>query len=496
MSDVRSPVENMSEDRTTENAFNHVSVPLQIGERKVVLLALDLLMLLAGAVTTIALWSARLGVPFASQLNLFNMKWMGLMAALWLVLTAANNLYSPRVAGHPWLLVRRLVTVALLVLAFYLLVYFVSHPGSAPRYTALVFGIAVSIFAALGRIAYLLLLGGRRFRRRALVVGADERAVMLLQTLLSDLSATYVVVGFVDREAGLVGSQVAGLPVLGTPADLPRLVGEMGITDVVLGPSGGRGEGTVRAILDCYERGVAVIPGERLYEEITGRIPLELMGDQWERVLPLGHLGHGGLYGMAKRCLDVAMALVGLFVFAVLFPAAALAIYLESGGPIFYRQARVGFGGRIFQLVKLRTMVKDAEAQGAAVWATVNDPRVTRVGRILRALMVDEFPQFYNVLRGDMSMVGPRPERPELVADLEKHIPLYRTRHSVRPGMAGWALANAGYGRSVSDALVKLQYDLYYIKHQSQYLDLLIILKTIGRALLLRRGETVREHTG
>jgi lipopolysaccharide/colanic/teichoic acid biosynthesis glycosyltransferase len=239
-----------------------------------------------------------------------------------------------------------------------------------------------------------------------------------------------------------------------------------------------------------------VIPGERLYEEITGRIPLELMGDQWERVLPLGHVGHGGLYGMTKRCLDVLMALVGLSIFAILFPVAALAIYLESGGPIFYRQARVGFGGRIFQLVKLRTMVKDAEAQGAAVWATVNDPRVTRVGRILRALMVDEFPQFYNVLRGDMSMVGPRPERPELVADLEKHIPLYRTRHSVRPGMAGWALANAGYGRSVSDALVKLQYDLYYIKHQSQYLDLLIILKTIGRALLLRRGETVREHTG
>ena len=483
----------MSEDRTPEHAFHHVSMPLQIAERRIVLLALDVLMLLAGALTTIALWSARLGVPFISQLNLFNMKWMGLMATLWLGLTAANNLYSPRVAGHPWLLVRRLVTVALLVLAFYLLVYFVSYPGSAPRYTALVFAIAASIFATLGRIAYLLLLGGRHFRRRALVVGADERTVTLVRTLLADLSATYVIVGFVDRSMGVVGSQVTGLPVLGTPDDLPRLVGELGITDVVLGPTGGRGEGTVRPILDCYERGVAIIPGERLYEEITGRIPLELMGDQWERVLPLGHLGHGGLYGMTKRCLDLIMALVGLSIFAILFPVAALAVFLESGSPIFYRQARVGFGGRIFQLIKLRTMVRDAEAGGAAVWATANDPRVTWVGRILRALMVDEFPQFYNVLKGDMSMVGPRPERPELVADLEKHIPLYRTRHSVRPGMAGWALVNAGYGRSVSDALVKLQYDLYYIKHQSLYLDLLIILKTIGRALLFRRAEATRE---
>lgn len=469
---------------------------LQLGERKIVLFVLDILMLSAAAFATMALWSVRLGVPFAGQVNLFNMKWMGLMAVLWLGLTAANNLYSPRVAGHPWLLVRRLVTVGLLVLASYTLVYFISLPGSAPRYTALVFALTASLFTLVGRSAYLILLGGGRFRRRALIIGADEQSAALVRTLQADLSPTYALVGFVDGDSARVGAEVVGLPVLGTPDDLPRLVGELGITDVVLGLSGGRGEGTVRPILECYERGVAIIPGERLYEEITGQIALELMGNQWERVLPLGHLGHGGLYGMTKRCLDVVMAFVGLSVFAILFPVAALAIFLESSGPIFYRQARVGFGGRIFQLIKLRTMIREAEAGGAAVWATANDPRVTRVGRILRALMVDEFPQFYNVLKGDMSMVGPRPERPELVADLEKHIPLYRTRHSVRPGMAGWALVNAGYGRSVLDSLVKLQYDLYYIKHQSLYLDLLIILKTIGRALLFRRAEAALESRG
>lgn len=468
-----------------------MGMPLQFGERQFVLVALDVGMLCAAAITTMALWSLRLGVPLGSQLNLFNMKWMTVMAVLWLVLAAANSLYAPRVAGNPWILVRRLLTVWILVLASYLAVYFVSQPGSAPRYTALVFALAASLFVILGRGAYLVLLGGGRFRRQALVVGADERSAALIRILQADLSSTYSLLGFVHEDASRVGSEVVGLPVLGTPQDLPRLVGELGITDLVLGV-GGQGEQSARPLLECYERGVAILPGERLYEETTGRIALEVMGDQWERVLPLRHPGHSGLYALIKRGLDLAMALVGLAVFSVIFPVAALAILLDSRGPIFYRQARVGFGGRIFRLIKLRTMVADAEPRGVPVWAAAHDPRTTRVGRVLRALMIDEFPQFYNVLKGDMSVVGPRPERPELVADLEKQIPLYRSRHSVRPGMAGWALVNSGYGRSVADALVKLQYDLYYIKHQSIYLDAIIVLKTIGKALSLRLNEKGR----
>jgi exopolysaccharide biosynthesis polyprenyl glycosylphosphotransferase len=468
-----------------------IGVPLLLGERKVVLVALDLLMLAAASIATMTLWAARLQTPLAAQLNPFNMKWMGLMGALWLILAAANSLYTPRVAGHPWILVRRLLTVGVLVLASYLVVYFVSQPGAAPRYTALVFALTASLFTILGRTAYLLFLGGERFRRRALVVGADERSVALIHGLQADLSATYAIVGFVDSDPGRVGSAELGAPVLGAAQDLPRLVRELGITDLLLKAQGGHGEQTVRALLECYEHGVAIVPGERLYEDLTGRIWLESMEDRWEIVLPLRHPGHSGFHGLVKRMMDIACALFGLTLFAVIFLPAALAIILESRGPIFYRQARVGFGGRIFQLIKLRTMVPDAEARGVAQWATPNDPRVTRVGRILRALMLDEFPQFYNVLKGDMSMVGPRPERPELVAELEKQIPLYRSRHSVRPGMAGWALVHAGYGRSVSDTLVKLQYDLYYIKHQSLYLDLLIIVKTIGRALSFRRVEQI-----
>jgi lipopolysaccharide/colanic/teichoic acid biosynthesis glycosyltransferase len=160
-------------------------------------------------------------------------------------------------------------------------------------------------------------------------------------------------------------------------------------------------------------------------------------------------------------------------------PLIALAIKLDSPGPLFYTQERVGQGGRIFRVRKLRTMVVNAEQNGQAVWATKNDPRVTRVGKILRKMHVDEFPQFWNILRGEMSAVGPRPERPEFVAQLEHRIPFYRLRHAVKPGMAGWALVNAGYVDSLEIAQLRVEYDLYYIKHQSLWLDLWILFRTV-----------------
>jgi exopolysaccharide biosynthesis polyprenyl glycosylphosphotransferase len=188
---------------------------------------------------------------------------------------------------------------------------------------------------------------------------------------------------------------------------------------------------------------------------------------------------------MIKRAMDIVLASLGMLFLAPFFPFIAAAIYLDSPGPIFYRQERVGKGGRIFRVYKFRSMVPDAE-KGRAVWAKEDDPRVTRVGRILRRTHVDEFPQFLNILKGEMSAVGPRPERPEFVEELAKEIPFYRMRHAVKPGMAGWGLVKQGYGASKEDALLKLQYDLYYIKHQSLWLDIVILLKTIVDTLTLR----------
>lgn len=201
--------------------------------------------------------------------------------------------------------------------------------------------------------------------------------------------------------------------------------------------------------------------------------------------MPLHHPLTRPFNRLVKRIFDIVGATLGLIFLALAFPFIALAIYIDSPGPIFYVQERVGQGGRIFRAYKFRTMVPDAEKNGA-VWAQKNDPRVTRVGRILRKTHIDEFPQFINILKGEMSAVGPRPERPEFVEELAREIPFYRVRHAVKPGMAGWALVKYGYASSKEDTVIKLQYDLYYIKHWSVWLDLVILLKTVLDMLTLR----------
>jgi lipopolysaccharide/colanic/teichoic acid biosynthesis glycosyltransferase len=184
--------------------------------------------------------------------------------------------------------------------------------------------------------------------------------------------------------------------------------------------------------------------------------------------------------------IDIAGALVGLFVLAVVLPWVTLSILLESGGPILLKQDRLGQGGKVFEVLKFRTMHKDAEADGQAQWAKDDDPRKTRVGSLLRRIHLDEFPQFWNVLKGEMSLVGPRPERPELVEELEKQIPFYRARLLVKPGIGGWAQVNYGKGASVAGSAEKLEYDLYYIKHRSLLMDILIVLRSIGSAVVFR----------
>ena len=191
------------------------------------------------------------------------------------------------------------------------------------------------------------------------------------------------------------------------------------------------------------------------------------------------------LWQLAKRSLDILLAGVGLVVLLPLLPFIALAIVLDTPGPVFYSQERIGKGGVVFRAFKFRSMIRGAE-HGEALWAKERDSRVTRVGRFLRASHLDEFPQFLNVLRGEMSIVGPRPERPEFVERLARELPIYRLRHVVKPGMGGWGLVRQGYAGSPGDVLLRLQYDLYYIKHQSLWLDLLIVLKTIAHAVTLK----------
>jgi exopolysaccharide biosynthesis polyprenyl glycosylphosphotransferase len=244
----------------------------------------------------------------------------------------------------------------------------------------------------------------------------------------------------------------------------------------------------VRTLSLLHEQGTQITPMFALYQDLTGRVPVSHLGDMSFVALPANVKSTARTYQVVKRWFDFTLALVVLLLAAPLFLLIALAIKLDSPGRVFFTQVRVGRGGKAFRIIKFRSMYSDAEAATGAVWAASYDRRVTRIGRFLRKSRLDEIPQILNVLRGDMSFVGPRPERPEFDEELEREIPFYRARRAVRPGLTGWAQVNHGYGNSLQDALRKVEYDLYYIKNESPYLDLLILLRTV--AVVLKLGGT------
>jgi exopolysaccharide biosynthesis polyprenyl glycosylphosphotransferase len=234
-----------------------------------------------------------------------------------------------------------------------------------------------------------------------------------------------------------------------------------------------------QVLLACREQGIAIQTMTSLYEQLTGKVSVEHAGRDLSVVVPQSSSATHHAFSVIKRVLDLVCSLFGLAILLLVLPFVAIANVIWSPGPLFYRQVRVGQGGRHFALYKLRSMIPAAEAESGAVWASRDDDRVTLVGKFLRRSRLDELPQFWNVLKGDMSLVGPRPERPEFLEQLAEQVPFYQARHAVRPGITGWAQVRYRYGNSVDDAHIKLEYDLYYIKRQSAYLELAILLQTV-----------------
>ena len=223
-----------------------------------------------------------------------------------------------------------------------------------------------------------------------------------------------------------------------------------------------------------------------LYEKLTGKVAVEHIGSQWYSALPLKKNPFDTFNRIGKRCLDLICGTIVGSIFAMVFPFVAIAIKLDSPGAIFYKQERVGQYGAKFTVYKFRSMVQNAERNGKAQWAVKGDARITKVGNFIRKTRLDELPQVLNVLKGEMSMVGPRPERYQFIKELQQQIPFYRTRLAVKPGLTGWAQINYGYGSTTEDALIKLQYDLYYLKHWSPWLDLKILLRTFSVVLKMQ----------
>lgn len=324
-------------------------------------------------------------------------------------------------------------------------------------------------------------------RERVLILGSGEQAIELARATLERRHAGFHIVGFVDNKPELVGRSLINPSVIGLTADLSALVKQYQVDRVVVAVADRRGVFPTEELLNLSLSGrIAVEESARYYERLTGKIDSEMLRPSW-LIFSRGNRFSDFDYHL-RRVINTAFAAIGLVLSLPLMLLTAIAVKLESRGPVFYIQERVGKKGRGFKIIKFRSMRVGAEATSGPVWAEEDDPRVTRIGRIIRKLRFDELPQFINVLRGEMNFVGPRPERPMFVDQLNAIVPYYSQRHVVKPGLTGWAQIKYPYGASVEDAIEKLRYDLYYIKNQSLLLDATIMFETVKIVLFGRGG--------
>lgn len=322
---------------------------------------------------------------------------------------------------------------------------------------------------------------------RLLIVGTNAAALMLARELFERRGELGVeLIGFVDSDPAKVGTPMINPGVIGTVVDIPAIVRDRRVDRVVVSLADARGKLPMEQLLDMkLNQGVRFDHLASVYEQYTGKIAVENLRPSW-MIFSEGFRKNAWTAAF-KRTFDVALSLLGVVLAAPIMILVLLTVRIGSPGPVFYHQRRVGKDGRVFTIHKVRSMRPDAEAATGAVWATAYDPRVTPVGRFLRRTRLDEIPQLWNVLVGDMSFVGPRPERPEFIAELTKQIPFYGQRHAVRPGVTGWAQVRHRYGSTIDDSLQKLQYDLFYIKHMSPALDAFVVLETV-KTVLVRAG--------
>jgi sugar transferase (PEP-CTERM system associated) len=342
--------------------------------------------------------------------------------------------------------------------------------------------VLVPTLLLLWRTVYFRLFQLSRAKSPTLVIGSDETARTAWRLLNLPISP-FEFKGFVSDELTL-DAKADGTPeILGTTRKLTEIIATLGIRTIVLGIPRSRSARITRKILEARLLGIEILDMPQLYQRLATKLPVQYIEDQWLLFSEGFDLLSRGYVQRMKRILDFVFSGLMLFLASPLMVITAIAIRLDSPGPIFYKQQRVGKRCKIFSVYKFRSMTYNAEEQGA-IWAQKKDPRVTRVGRFIRISRIDEIPQIWNVFKGDMSLVGPRPERPEFVNVLDSQIPYYSVRHTVTPGITGWAQINYPYGASIDDALRKLEYDLYYIKNMSIFLDLKILLKTVGVVLL------------
>ncbi|MEM8520101.1 exopolysaccharide biosynthesis polyprenyl glycosylphosphotransferase [Flavobacterium sp. PL12] len=453
----------------------------EISERKMGLRLFDVLFVLIALYITGRVFEFDYFVISTS-----NFYWTIVLAVYINVFGTIFEMYNLQVASNQFQILKStIITVSTTVLVYLLTPFFSPQLPSSRLQILLFFGVMFfTIF--IWRMFYVRFLASTRFYQNAILI-CDQKELRKLIAGLENIDPHYKIVGFVNTDVSKQDFEKYNFISSIKTEDLSNYVKDNGVSEIVIAS-----QKTVGITAELYQQLLHLLQSRtiireynQVYESKTQRIPVQYMSRDFYRFFPFSRSNQNKLYLLIARVFEVVVSLIGLVIGFLLLPLIVIGNAIGNRGKLFYSQQRVGQDGVVFEISKFRTMVKNAENEGA-VFATTNDCRVTAFGKFLRKTRIDEFPQFINILKGDMAVIGPRPERPFFVKELAEIMPFYETRHIIKPGLTGWAQVNYSYGETVDDSLIKLQYDLYYIKHRSIYLDLNIAFKTITTVLFYR----------
>ncbi|MDI5887362.1 exopolysaccharide biosynthesis polyprenyl glycosylphosphotransferase [Flavobacterium yafengii] len=415
-----------------------------------------------------------------------NLYWMLILGVYINLFGTIFEMYNLQVASNQFQVLKSSILTVSTTVLVYLLTPIYSPELPSKRIQIVLFYVVVFLALFLWRMFYVAFLASNRFLQNAVLI-CDKEQVEELISGLEYIDPHYKIIAFVNADAA--EDELVEYPyVKNIKRDsLFSFVKQNSISEIVIASqkTDGITAELYQQLLHLLESGAIIREYTQVYESKTQRIPVHYMSRDFYRFFPFSRSNHNKLYLIGVRIFEIITSVFGLSIGLLLFPFILIGNAIGNRGKLFYTQERVGKDGVVFEILKFRTMVSNAESSGA-VFTTTNDSRVTVFGKFLRKTRIDEFPQFINILKGDMAVIGPRPERPFFVKEIAEVMPFYETRHIIKPGLTGWAQVNYAYGATIDDSLIKLQYDLYYIKHRSIFLDLNIAFKTITTVLFYR----------
>ena len=456
-------------------------IHFEISERKILLRFFDLLFVF------LALYLVAIVFNFGYfRMSHQNYYWVIVLGFYITLFGAVFEMYNLQVASNQFQILRSIVLTTSTTVLFYLLTPYYTPVLPSNRLQIVYFFLAILLSLFSWRMIYVTFFASTRFVKRVILVCDCEQVTELIASLES-ADPHYKIIGYIDSDVVSENhcnySTIKNISIV----DLENFVIENSISEVVIASKHTEGITVLlyNNLLRLLENGFVIREYTQVYESITQRIPVQYVAKDFYRYFPFSRNNQNKLYLLGVKIIELVISSLGVVIGLALVPFILIGNLIGSRGPLFYTQERVGKNGKVFRIFKFRTMIQNVESTDV-IFTVHNDKRITPFGKFLRKTRIDEFPQFINILNGDMALIGPRPERPFIVKTIAKMMPFYETRHVIKPGLTGWAQVNYSYGESIEESLIKLQYDLYYIKHRSVYLDISIYIKTLSTILFYR----------